>query len=88
MLFVRLQPGCELDDDLRARLRRVIREGASPRHVPDRIAAVPDLPHTRSGKIVELAVRELVNGREVVNRDSLANPVALEHFRNHPDLAD
>jgi acetoacetyl-CoA synthetase len=88
VLFVQLQPGQELDDDLRARLRRVIREGASPRHVPDRIAAVPDLPRTRSGKIVELAVRELVNGREVVNRDSLANPVALEHFRNHPDLAD
>ncbi|HSG89546.1 MAG TPA: acetoacetate--CoA ligase [Pseudomonadales bacterium] len=88
VLFVRLQPGAVLDDDLRARIRATIRSGASPRHVPDRIAAVADIPRTRSGKIVELAVREVIHGGEVRNIGALANPEALEHFRDHPDLRD
>jgi acetoacetyl-CoA synthetase len=86
VLFVRLADGAELDDALRERLRRAIREGASPRHVPDRIAAVPEMPRTRSGKLVELAVREVVHGRDVKNAGALANPEALEAFRDHPDL--
>jgi acetoacetyl-CoA synthetase len=86
VLFVRLADGAELDDGLRERLRRAIREGASPRHVPDRIAAVPEMPRTRSGKLVELAVREVVHGRDVDNAGALANPEALDAFRDHPDL--
>jgi acetoacetyl-CoA synthetase len=88
VLFVQLAPGAELEETLLARIRRTIREGASPRHVPDRIAAVPEMPRTRSGKLVELAVRELVEGREVRNVGALANPEALEHFRDHPALRD
>jgi acetoacetyl-CoA synthetase len=88
LLFVRLAEGATLDDTLVARIRKDIRTGASPRHVPDRIAAVPDLPRTRSGKLVELAVREVVHGRPVKNVGALANPEALEHFRDHPSLAD
>ena len=86
VLFVRLRGNVPLDKGLRERIRRTIRDGASPRHVPDRIAAVTDLPRTRSGKIVELAVREVVHGRAVGNQDALANPEALAQFRDHPDL--
>ena len=88
VLFVRLAEDVRLDDALVARIRSAIRTGASPRHVPDRIAAVPDLPRTRSGKLVELAVREVVHGRPVKNVGALANPEALDHFRDHPALAD
>jgi acetoacetyl-CoA synthetase len=86
VLFVRLSPGGALDDALRERIRRRIREGASPRHVPARIVAVADIPRTKSGKITELAVRDVVHGREVKNREALANPEALELFRNLPEL--
>jgi acetoacetyl-CoA synthetase len=87
VLFVRLSPGGALDDALRERIRRRIREGASPRHVPARIVAVADIPRTKSGKITELAVRDVVHGREVKNREALANPEALELFRNLPELS-
>ena len=75
-----LTEGLVLDEELETALRTAIRNGASPRHVPAKIIAVPDIPRTRSGKIVELAVREVVHGRPVKNRDALANPEALEHF--------
>ncbi len=88
VLFVRLQPGAELDDRLRDSIRRQIRDHATPRHVPARILAVPDIPRTLSGKIVELAVRNVLHGRPVKNLDALANPQALEHFRDRPELAD
>ena len=88
VLFVRMQPGHELDDGLRERIRGALRAQASPRHVPARILEVPDIPRTRSGKIVELAVREVVHGRPVANQDALANPEALEHFRNRPELLE
>ena len=86
ILFLRLQPGCALDADLERRLRDALRRHASPRHVPAKILAVADIPRTMSGKIVELAVRETIHGRDIGNRDALANPEALECFRNLPEL--
>ncbi len=86
VLFVRLRNGLELDDELRERIRRQIRGSATPRHVPARIVQVPDIPRTKSGKIVELAVREAVHGRPVKNLEALANPEALEHFHNRSEL--
>ena len=87
VLFVRLQPGIALDDALRKRIREVIRSSTTPRHVPGKILAVPDIPRTLSGKLTELAVRNVIHGRPVQNVDALANPQALEHFRDLPDLA-
>ena len=87
VLFVVVRDGVDLDDALRDRIKRRIREHASPRHVPAVIAAVPDVPRTLSGKIAELAVREVVHGREVTNTTALANPEVLEAFRNRAELA-
>jgi acetoacetyl-CoA synthetase len=75
-----------LDDTLQARIRKVIRDNATARHVPARIIQVADIPRTISGKIVELAVRDIVHGKEVKNVDALANPEALDLYRNLPDL--
>jgi acetoacetyl-CoA synthetase len=86
VLFVRLREGLRLDDPLRERIRREIRERTSPHHVPKKIIQVPDIPRTISGKITELAVREVVHGRPVKNVDALANPEALEHFRDLAEL--
>jgi acetoacetyl-CoA synthetase len=88
VLFVRLREGIVLDDALRERIRRRIRENASPRHVPARIVQVADLPRTRSGKLTELAVRDVVHGRPVRNREALANPEALDLFRDLPELRE
>jgi acetoacetyl-CoA synthetase len=88
VLFVRLRPGVSLDESLRDRLRRRIREHASPHHVPKRIVQVADIPRTISGKITELAVREVIHGRSVTNADALANPAALGLFRDLPELRD
>ncbi|MCB0981333.1 MAG: acetoacetate--CoA ligase [Ilumatobacteraceae bacterium] len=87
VLFVKLAPGTELTDDLQAEIRRRLRANASPRHVPARIAAVTDVPRTRSNKISELAVADVVNGREVRNTEALANPEALAEYRDRPELA-
>jgi acetoacetyl-CoA synthetase len=86
VLFVRLAPGVTLDDDLEKRIRTKIRTGASPRHVPARIIAVADIPRTKSGKITELAVRAIVHGRPVKNKEALANPEALDLYRDLPQL--
>jgi acetoacetyl-CoA synthetase len=86
VLFVRLQPGVELDEALRRQIRETIRAQTTARHVPARILAVPDIPRTLSGKLTELAVRNVIHGLPVKNRDALANPGALEHFRNLPEL--
>jgi acetoacetyl-CoA synthetase len=86
VLFLRLQPGRALDAALAERLRAAIRERASPRHVPAKILAVPDIPRTMNGKLVELAVREVIHGRPIGNRDALANPEALDYFRQLPEL--
>jgi acetoacetyl-CoA synthetase len=88
VLFVRLAPGAALDAAMEKRIRDVIRQNATPRHVPARIVSVPEIPRTISGKIVELAVREVVHGRPVKNTDALANPAALEHFRDRSELRD
>ena len=87
VLFVRLREGVRLDTDLEKRIRTQIRTGASPRHVPAKIVAVADIPRTRSGKITELAVRDVVHGRPVKNTEALANPEALELYRDLPELA-
>ncbi len=86
VLFVRLQPGGVMDDGLRERIANEIRANTTARHVPARIVAVTDIPRTKSGKIVELAVRNIIHGREVRNREALANPEALDLFRDLPDL--
>jgi len=86
VLFVVLRDHVELDDALRDRIRRVIRENTTPRHVPAKIVAVPEIPRTKSGKIVEIAVRSVVHGEDVRNTEALANPDALQHFRDIPEL--
>jgi acetoacetyl-CoA synthetase len=88
VLFVRLKPGVSLTADLEDRIRRRVRENASPRHVPARILQVMEIPRTKSGKIVELAVRDIVHGREIKNADALANPEALEEYRNRAELRE
>jgi acetoacetyl-CoA synthetase len=88
VLFVVLRQGISLDEALIARIRTTIRENATPRHVPARVVAVPDLPRTVSGKITELAVRDVIHGRAVKNTSALANPEALEHFRDRPELSE
>ncbi|MEQ9144225.1 MAG: acetoacetate--CoA ligase [Parvibaculaceae bacterium] len=82
ILFVVLAEGAVLSDELVARIRKNIRSGASPRHVPAKVIAVDDIPRTKSGKITELAVRDVIEGREVKNREALANPEALDLFRD------
>ncbi len=86
VLFVRLRDGLTLDAGLEARIRSHIRENATPRHVPARIVQVGEIPRTKSGKIVELAVRDIVHGRDVRNREALANPDSLDQFRDRPEL--
>jgi acetoacetyl-CoA synthetase len=86
ILFVRLRPGVTLTDSLQQKIRTTIRTHTTPRHVPARIVAVADIPRTISGKIVELAVRNVIHGKPVKNTDALANPQALDHFRNLPEL--
>ncbi len=87
VLFVKLREGLELDDALQDRIRKTIRQNTSPRHVPAKIIRVTDIPRTISGKIVELAVRNIVHGRPVTNSDALANPESLELFRDMPELS-
>ena len=86
VLFVKLRPGTALDDALAAKIRQQIRANTTPRHVPARIVQVADIPRTKSGKIVELAVREAVHGRPVRNIEALANPEALAEFHDRPEL--
>jgi acetoacetyl-CoA synthetase len=88
VLFVKLTPGITLDEELKAKLREVIRLHASPRHVPAKILQVDDIPRTVSGKIVELAVTHVIHQRPVDNIDALANPEALAQFSNRPELQE
>jgi acetoacetyl-CoA synthetase len=80
VLFVVLKPGVTLDDALSDRIRKQIRSNCTPRHVPAKIVAVNDIPRTKSGKITELAVRDVVHGRKVKNQEALANPEALDLY--------
>jgi acetoacetyl-CoA synthetase len=86
VLFVRLRDGVSLDKGLDERIRGRIRDNTTPRHVPARIVQVSDIPRTKSGKIVELAVAKVVHGEEVKNREALANPEALDLFADLPEL--
>ena len=86
VLFVKLQEGATLDQDLVERIRQKIRTNTTPRHVPAKVLQVTDIPRTKSGKIVELAVRNVVHGRDVLNLEALANPEALEQFRDREEL--
>lgn len=86
ILFVRLRDGVTLDDDLKKRLSKRIKDNASPRHVPAKIIQVTDIPRTKSGKITELAVRDVVHGRAIKNVEALANPEALALFKDLPEL--
>lgn len=86
VLFVKLREGVSLDEGLQQQIRQIIRANTTPRHVPAKIVAVTDIPRTISGKVVELAVRNVVHGQQVKNTDALANPEALEQYRNRPEL--
>ncbi|KTD50107.1 acetoacetyl CoA synthetase [Legionella quinlivanii] len=86
VLFVKLRNGSQLTEELQHKIRDIIRKNASPRHVPARILQVTDIPRTMSGKIVEVAVRQVVHGETVSNLSSLANPEALEYYRNRVEL--
>ncbi len=88
VLLVLLRSGQTLDDDLAERIRQHIREGATPRHVPAKIVAVDDIPYTRNGKKVELAVTRLLRGETIENRGALANPESLDHIAARPELFD
>ena len=79
--------GLVLDDALVARIKARIRENTTPRHVPAKVLQVADIPRTKSGKIVELAVRNVVHGQPVKNREALANPEALALFADRPELS-
>jgi acetoacetyl-CoA synthetase len=86
VLFVKLREGIALDDELTTRIKQTIRDNTTPRHVPAKVLQVADIPRTKSGKIVELAVRNVVHGRPVKNQEALANPEALAHFRDRAEL--
>jgi len=86
VLFVKLQEAHVLDASLIERIKQQIKANTTPRHVPAKILQVADIPRTKSGKIVELAVRAVVHGEPVKNVEALANPVALEQFRARPEL--
>ncbi|MGH9312111.1 MAG: acetoacetate--CoA ligase [Vicinamibacterales bacterium] len=88
VLFVRLRDGMTLDDAIIRKIKDHIRRNTTPRHVPARIVQVGEIPRTKSGKIVELAVRDIIHNREVKNREALANPEALEQFRNRMELQE
>jgi acetoacetyl-CoA synthetase len=88
VLFVRLRPGVELTEALQGTIRARVRSGATPRHVPARIVAVPEIPRTRSGKVSEIAVRDTIHGRAIANDTALANPGCLEAYRDLPQLAE
>lgn len=87
ILFVVLAPKIKLGEDLSAKIKQRLRANASPRHVPAKIIAVPEIPRTRSGKIAELAVRDLIHGQDVLNKSALANPECLSVFENIPELS-
>jgi acetoacetyl-CoA synthetase len=88
VLFVKLQEGKQLDAALIERIKKQIRDNTTPRHVPAQVVQVQDIPRTKSGKIVELAVRNVVHEQPVKNVEALANPEALEFFRGRAELAD
>jgi acetoacetyl-CoA synthetase len=86
ILFVVLKPKNELTEILKAKLKQKIRQEASPRHVPAKIVSISDIPRTKNGKIVELAVKNLIDGNKIKNKEALANPEVLDQFKNLKEL--
>lgn len=86
VLFVVLRDGVKLDDDLKNKIKKIIRDNATPRHVPSKIIQVSGVPKTHNGKLIEIAVKNVIHGIEVVNKDSIANPEVLDEFKNIPEL--
>ena len=82
VLFVQLKPAFDLTDELVKKIRKLIRVNCSPRHMPAVVLATPDVPYTINGKKVEVAVKKLIHGKEVQNRDALRNPECLEYYKN------
>jgi acetoacetyl-CoA synthetase len=88
VLFVKLAEGVELTDELKNRIKQTIRTNASPRHVPAKIISVPAVPYTLNMKKVELAVKKVVEGRPVLNKDALSNPEALDYYADLKELQE
>jgi acetoacetyl-CoA synthetase len=88
ILFVKMKPGFDLTEEVKAKIRNDIRVNASPRHVPAKIVRIPDIPYTLNMKKVELAVKKVIHNKEVKNKDALKNPEALDHFANLAELSD
>jgi acetoacetyl-CoA synthetase len=88
VLFVKMAEGFDLNDDIKNKIKATIRTNASPRHVPAKIIAVPDVPYTLNMKKVELAVKKVVQGQPVLNKDALGNPEALDHYADLPELQE
>jgi acetoacetyl-CoA synthetase len=88
ILFVKLAEGIELTEELKHKIKQTIRTNASPRHVPAKIISVPDVPYTLNMKKVELAVKKVIQGQEVLNKDALSNPGALDYYANIKDLQE
>jgi acetoacetyl-CoA synthetase len=86
ILFVKTAVGVQLDDTLVNKIKKIIRENTSPRHVPAKIIPVIDIPYTINMKKVELAVRNMIHGKPVLNKDALANPEALDLYKDLPEL--
>jgi acetoacetyl-CoA synthetase len=87
ILFVRLSHHVKLTEELKTKIKIKIRAGASPRHVPAKIIQVTDIPRTKSGKIAELAVRDLIHNKEINNQTALANPECLVEYKNIKELS-
>ncbi len=81
-----LNPNYELNEELFIKIKKKIRKNASPRHVPDKVIAVNDIPRTKNGKIVELAVKNIIEGNVIKNKEALANPEVLEQYKNLKEL--
>ena len=88
ILFVKLFPDFELTEELKSKIKKAIRANASPRHVPAKIVQIPDIPYTLNMKKVELAVKKIIHGQQVMNRDSLRNPECLEYYASLPELQE
>ncbi len=86
ILFVKMKEGYKLTDEVKTKIKKILRENASPRHVPAKIIEVPDIPYTRNMKKVESAVTNIIHGRPVTNLEALVNPECLEYFKDHPEL--
>ena len=88
ILFVKLAAGFELNDELKGKIKQVIRTNASPRHVPAKIISIPDVPYTLNMKKVELAVKKVIQGQPVLNKDALSNPEALDYYADIKELQE